>query len=163
MSTLPLTLESSMLVRFHDCDPFNHLNNSRYLDYIMTARGDQLLDHYQFDIYGLARTRGIGWVTAQTQIVYVNPALLMERVVIQTCLRSYSERSLLFEAVMWDENKSQVKALLHTRLVHFNLRTQKSQSHDADLLDFFSRVVNPTNLSFEERLTELKHATIVKS
>jgi YbgC/YbaW family acyl-CoA thioester hydrolase len=156
MLTLPTTLESTMLIRFHDCDPFNHLNNSRYLDYIMTARGDQLLEHYQFDIYALARTKGIGWVTAQTQIAYINPALLMERVVIQTCLRSYSDRSLRFEATMWNENKTQLKALLETRLVHYNLQKQKSQSHDAELMEFFSRVVNPSDLSFEERLLELR-------
>lgn len=34
-------LESKAKVRFHDCDPFNHLNNSRYIDYMVTARGDQ--------------------------------------------------------------------------------------------------------------------------
>ena len=43
-------LESKMKVRFHDCDPFNHLNNSRYIDYIVTARGDQLLENYNLDI-----------------------------------------------------------------------------------------------------------------
>lgn len=51
------TPESRVKVRFPDCDPFNHLNNSRYLDYIMTARGDQLIEHYGFDIYRLAREK----------------------------------------------------------------------------------------------------------
>ncbi|MEO6346652.1 MAG: acyl-CoA thioesterase, partial [Aquaticitalea sp.] len=40
------SLESKMKIRFHDCDPFNHLNNSKYIDYILTARGDQLIENY---------------------------------------------------------------------------------------------------------------------
>jgi acyl-CoA thioester hydrolase len=30
--------ESEALIRFPDCDPFNHLNNSRYIDYFINAR-----------------------------------------------------------------------------------------------------------------------------
>jgi acyl-CoA thioester hydrolase len=51
-------LESQMLVRFSDCDPFNHLNNSRYIDYIINAREDQLLKYYEFDIYKMAKDLG---------------------------------------------------------------------------------------------------------
>jgi acyl-CoA thioester hydrolase len=64
MPELKKTLQSKMKIRFHDCDPFHHLNNSRYIDYIVTARGDQLLENYGFDIYELARKEGIGWVAA---------------------------------------------------------------------------------------------------
>ncbi|HRG10148.1 MAG TPA: acyl-CoA thioesterase, partial [Cyclobacteriaceae bacterium] len=56
-------LTSTAKIRFHDCDPFNHLNNSRYLDYFMTARGDQLIEHYNLDIYKLAQQEFIGWVS----------------------------------------------------------------------------------------------------
>jgi len=79
MTELKKVLESKAKIRFHDCDPFNHLNNSRYIDYIVTARGDQLIDNYNFDIYQLAREQGIGWVTAQTQISYFSPAYLWKK------------------------------------------------------------------------------------
>ena len=29
----PLERESEVVIRFPDCDPFRHLNNSRYVDY----------------------------------------------------------------------------------------------------------------------------------
>ena len=44
-------LESSALIRFQDCDPFQHLNNSRYIDYFMNAREDQLNQFYDFRIF----------------------------------------------------------------------------------------------------------------
>jgi len=70
MTALKKVLESKMKIRFHDCDPFNHLNNSKYLDYIMTARTDQLLEYYNLDVYKMAQEKGIGWVSAQTQNPY---------------------------------------------------------------------------------------------
>ena len=150
-------LDSKVRIRFHDCDPFNHLNNSRYLDYMMTARADQLMDNYQFDIYQLGLQKGIGWVTAMTQISYRVPAYLNEVVTIQTQLLSYSEKSLLFEASMWDDNKATLKAVMWVKLVHFHLMTKKSQPHSAELMDFFNQVVNPlpASINFETRLNTI--------
>lgn len=154
MNDVKKVLESSMKIRFHDCDPFNHLNNSRYIDYIMTARGDQLIDNYGLDIYRIAREQGVGWVTAQTQISYLTPAFLMEDVSIQTQLLSYSEKSLLVEAIMWNPNKTHVKAVMWAKLVHYNLAKQKSHLHGEELMKFFGQIVNPlsTEVNFEERV-----------
>src|SRR6476660_2313010 len=102
MENLKKILESKVKIRFHDCDPFRHLNNSRYIDYIITARGDQLIDNYGLDIYKLARETEVGWVSAQTQIAYLAPATVMEEVTIQTQLLSFSDKAVHVEALMWD-------------------------------------------------------------
>lgn len=153
-SELPKVLESSMKIRFHDCDPFNHLNNSRYIDYMMTARGDQLIDNYGFDIYRLATEEGIGWVTAQTQISYLTPAIPTEEVVIQTQLLGFSDRSLQLEAVMWNFGKTIIKSVMWAKMVHYNLKTLRSQAHNAKLMTFFGQVANPLPqpMGFEERI-----------
>lgn len=157
MEPLKKVLESKMKVRFHDCDPFNHLNNSRYLDYIMTARGDQLIDNYGFDIYKLGQQKGIGWVTAQTQISYLSPALLMEELVIESRLLIAKEKSLQFEACMWNHDKTVLKAVLWGKLVHFNLVKNASQPHSEELMQLFSQIVNPVDtLNFDERVAQLK-------
>jgi acyl-CoA thioester hydrolase len=33
-------------VRFNDCDPLGHLNNSKYIDYFLNAREDHLKEHF---------------------------------------------------------------------------------------------------------------------
>ena len=158
MTQLKKVLESITRIRFHDCDPFNHLNNSRYIDYIVTARGDQLIDNYNFDIYQLAREKGIGWVTAQTQISYFSPAYLMEEVSIQTQLIGYTDKSLHLEAEMWNSDKTELKAVMWAKLVHFNLRTQKSIAHSEELMQLFRQIVNPPSVltTFEQRIKTLK-------
>ena len=154
------TLESKMKIRFHDCDPFNHLNNSKYLDYIFTARCDQLIEYYDLDIYKLAQEKGIGWVSAQTQISYFIPAYIMEEVTIQTQLINYSEKSLVFEASMLGENKRELKAFMWSKLVHFDLQTKKSHFHSEELMKLFKEVVNPEPFQsdFESRVKSLKNS-----
>lgn len=162
MKQLPQTLESNMKIRFHDCDPFNHLNNSRYIDYIMTARGDQILDNYHIDIYKLAREKGIGWVTAQTQIAYFAPATVMEEVVIQTRLLAFSDRSLSVEACMLNQDKSTIKTLMWVKLVHINILNGKPIAHPPDLIQIFEQVVMPLPIesNFEERAKVIKAKSI---
>ncbi|WP_192348725.1 hypothetical protein [Algoriphagus sp. Y33] len=40
ISTFPVEKipESNSVIRFQDYDPFNHLNNARYIDYFINAR-----------------------------------------------------------------------------------------------------------------------------
>lgn len=70
-------LVNKVKVRFQDCDPFNHLNNSKYIDYFINAREDHLLENYNLDIYTMALKEGISWVVASNQISYLRPALMM--------------------------------------------------------------------------------------
>lgn len=158
MPELKKLLESKTKIRFHDCDPFNHLNNSRYIDYLVTARGDQLIDEYGFDIYKLAQEKGLGWVSAQTQISYMVPAYLMEEVTIQTRLIACTEKSLLLEALMWNYDKTILKALMWTKLVHYDLHTQSSQSHTPELMNFFRQILNPLQqpTDFETRVKAIR-------
>lgn len=158
MKSLAKTLESKTRIQYQDCDPFNHLNNAKYIDYMMAVRTEQLLDNYGFDTSSFAYKHGIGWVAAQTQISYLYPASWMEVVTIETRLIQFSESSLLLEGLMWDEHKTKLKAVMWTKLVHFNIKIQSSFKHSEDLMKLFSEFYNPieNNLSFEERTKSLK-------
>jgi acyl-CoA thioester hydrolase len=158
MNTLLKTPESKVRIQYQDCDPFNHLNNSRYIDYIVAARTEQLLDNYGFNTAELAQKEGIGWVTVQTQISYFRPAVWLEKVTISSQLISYSDSSLLIEAFMWDENKTHLKAIMWAKLVHFSLKTKGRIKHSEDLMDLFQKIHLPIDgqLSFEERVKSLR-------
>jgi acyl-CoA thioester hydrolase len=60
---------------------------------------------------------------------------------------------------MWNKDKTQLKSLLWSTFVHFNLATQKSEMHNQALLDFFKPFENPLpqSISFEERVQQLKN------
>ena len=149
--------ESSAIIRFPDCDPFNHLNNSRYIDYFINAREDHLSKYHQFNIYEYAKEKKLSWVVSQNQIAYLKPAVLTETVVIQTGILQMDEKQILVEMRMWNKEKTRLKALLWTRFVHFNLATQKSENHSPELIARFKPLENSTiNVdSFEKRVEEL--------
>lgn len=159
-ATFPKEVESPVKVRFPDCDPFNHLNNSKYIDYIINAREDQLLKYYDFDVYKIARETGNTWVVSLTQIAYLSSAELMETLIIQTSLISFNEKCLFVEAKMFNENKTTLKAVMWTKLTHYYLRTRKSHAHSVELMQLFSGIHNPIegNPSFEERVKSLKQS-----
>lgn len=159
MSEFEKNPESFSVIRFPDCDPFNHLNNARYLDYMINAREDHLSKFYDFNIYKMAQETGLSWVVSQNQIVYLKPAFLMETVVIQSTLRRLTEREVLVEMTMWNKEKTQLKALLWSDFVHFNLRTQKSENHSAELIEKFKPLENPfeEKIDFEQRIEQVKN------
>src|SRR5215471_5313854 len=99
-ASLEKIAESESLIRFPDCDPFNHLNNSRYLDYFINAREDHLLNIYRFNMYEYIKEQKRGWVVGMNQIAYLKPAMLMETVIIQSTIRELKEKDLLVEMCM---------------------------------------------------------------
>tara|TARA_R110000772_G_scaffold111072_1_gene214792 strand:+ start:304 stop:789 length:486 start_codon:yes stop_codon:yes gene_type:complete len=150
-------LESKTKVRFQDCDPFNHLNNAAYLNYFMNAREDQLIDNYGVDIYKMARKEGKSWVVGSNQIAYLKPAFLMEEIVIQSQLLQFGDSHLLVELRMLNSDKTEIKAIMWSTFVHFNLVQQKRETHSEEFMELFKNVLNPViEPSFEQRISAVK-------
>jgi acyl-CoA thioester hydrolase len=154
---LPKTLESKAIIRFQDCDPFNHLNNGNYINYFMNHREDKLVDDYHVDVYQMATKQGKSWVSGSNQIAYLRPALTMETVHIESQLIHYTDSELLVEMRMYNEEKTQLKSVIWSSFVHFNLLTQKRETHQQDLMALFKNVHVPLKSRiFEDRIKEIK-------
>ncbi|QNJ99205.1 acyl-CoA thioesterase [Constantimarinum furrinae] len=159
MIATPKILESKTTIRFQHCDPFNHLNNSEYLNYMVNAREDQLIEHYDINIYKMAREEGKSWVVGSNQIAYLKPAWLMETVVIQSQLLHFDASSLDVELRMYNEDKSRLKAIMWSKYVHFNLLEQRREQHSDEYMKLFESVQDPVAEStFEERVLALKRS-----
>ncbi|MFI5171472.1 MAG: acyl-CoA thioesterase [Chitinophagales bacterium] len=151
-------LESKTIVRFSDCDPFNHLNNSKYIDYFLNAREDQLLEFYNFNVYLHSQKTGAGWVVVQHEIAYFKPAFTSETVVLQSQILTWGEKEILVEFKMWDENKNKLKCLMWSKFYYFNLLTQKSEPHSEELNSRFMHLEEKVEgmESFESRVAVLR-------
>ena len=150
-------LKSKAIIRFQDCDPFNHLNNAAYLNYFTNAREDQIKNYYGIDIYAMAKDSGISWVVGSNQIAYINPAFLMENIVIESQLLNYKSTSLFVELRMWNKDETKIKAVMWSNFVHFNLLKQKRENHSDQIMKLFEAVHNPIDTSsFEKRVDFFK-------
>ena len=150
-------LKSKAIIRFQDCDPFNHLNNAAYLNYFTNAREDQIKNYYGIDIYAMVKDSGISWVVGSNQIAYINPAFLMENIVIESQLLNYKSTSLFVELRMWNKDETKIKAVMWSNFVHFNLLKQKRENHSDQIMKLFEEVHSPIDTSsFEKRIDFFK-------
>lgn len=161
---LPKVLRSKHRIRFQDCDPFNHLNNGRYMDYFMNAREDQLEHAYQLPIYQYAKETGKSWVVAENRIRYIKPALLMEEVFIDTQLVAFSDNELRVEMRMLDVKNESLKAIAWSTFIHFDMRSKTRAMHEENLIILFENVHKPLETTdFQDRISNLiKNINILK-
>ena len=157
---------SEKIIRFQDCDPYGHLNNSKYLDYMINAREDHLIEHYGLNVFHKAQKEGISWVVGHNEIVYLKPVLVMEKVIIQTRLIDYSEKYVQAEMVMYDAEKTHVKSVLWTKFFHFNFKIGKAEDHTSDQFSLFQKIhvpvgTNEINTRSKTLAQELKRETVI--
>jgi acyl-CoA thioester hydrolase len=141
MSQLPKIIESTKKIRFQDCDPFNHLNNGRYVDYFINAREDQLVENYEIDLFKIIKEEGLGWVVSNNQVAYLKPVFTMETVVIQSQLIDYSPTHLQVEMRMWNADKSILKSVAWFSFVPFNLKRNRVEVHQEKYTNLFKEVL----------------------
>ncbi len=84
------TFETEITIRPDDIDMNNHVHYSRYLDYILMARYDQMKKDYKFAMEEFV-TRGFSWVASELTIQYKRPIMLQDGSVrVRTQLEEFS-------------------------------------------------------------------------
>lgn len=157
--TLPKDLETTAVIRFQDCDPFQHLNNARYIDYFMNAREDQLKQFYNFNIFEESRRMQQGWVVTKNQLAYLYPAGVQEQVVIRTRLVHMTDTVLVVEALMLDSAARRLKSVSWIEFTFVSIQTGRTTPHPAEFMTMFRPVVVDDAYSpdgFNQRVDELK-------
>lgn len=157
LDELPRLMEISRKVRFQDCDPFGHLNNSAYLDYFVNAREDQVAEHYNLDFYHWSNVMGTGWVFGKHEIVYRKPAMFNETVLIRSRLVQFAEKFVKIEATMFDAKGKTLKSVMWSDIVHVDLKTQRPTAHTPELMTLFTAVnwpVEETDIASRVKVLE---------
>ena len=132
-----MQLKSVYTVRFNDCDPNGHLNNARYIDYMLNAREDHLKQYYQVTLPDFFK-QGLGWVVRRHEIQYVRPAYYSEVVCIESRLIELGPSHLLVEMLMFDEQQSSLKAILWTNFTCIDVKTGRKKEHPDTFMEFAS-------------------------
>src|ERR1044072_667473 len=146
-------------VRFSDCDPMGHLNNARYIDYMLNAREDHLKQAYQIDLLEYHK-QGIAWVVRRHDIQYVRPAFYNETVCIQSRLIELADSHVMVEMLMYDEKQTTLKAIMWTNFTSVDVKTGRKKEHPAAFMDFASAIkVGEVNIhgGLTERIKSLKN------
>lgn len=83
------TFETEITIRPDDIDMNNHVHNSKYLDYVLAARYDQMIKDYKFSMEDFHKL-GYNWVVSSAHIEYKRALNLTDKIVVKTQFDSYS-------------------------------------------------------------------------
>ncbi len=148
--------ESSHRIRFKDCDPHGHLNNTRFIEYMLEAREDQIREHYDLDLMHYGEDRKMAWMLIKNEIAYLREAVRNEIVWIKSGIIESDIKSIIVEYQMWNEAKSQLKAILWSRFLHIDLILKKTTAHPKDIQELLDNLVTPIGkISMDERIKNL--------
>lgn len=124
-------------VRFSDCDPIGHLNNVKYLEYMLNAREDHVEMFYGFTYEEYMRNTGCTWIAIQNEIAYLKEVRYNTNVVISSKTIEISDRISKVEILMKSEDGQTVYAVLWITVIYFNMKTRKSESMPEDTMKLF--------------------------
>ena len=83
------TFETDMQVRPDDIDMYQHVHSSRYMDYVLAARFDQMERCYRMPMSDFQK-RGLGWFMAATQMNFRRPLGLGDRFIVRTRIEKFT-------------------------------------------------------------------------
>ncbi|MCE3074833.1 acyl-CoA thioesterase [Chryseobacterium gwangjuense] len=150
-------VSKTVKIRFIDCDPLGHLNNVRYLDYMLNAREDHVEDFYGFTYEDYTKKTGCTWVTIQNEIAYLKEVKYNTIVVITSKTIEIQDRTSKVEMLMKSEDGKTIYAVFWLSVIYFNVKTRRSEVQPQELVDLFSKYhVDLEQKDFQSRVKFLR-------
>lgn len=141
-------------VRFSDCDPIGHLNNVKYLEYMLNAREDHVESGYGFTYEGYTRQTGCTWITVQNEIAYLKEVRYNAKVQISSKTIELGDRLSKVEILMKSEDGKTIHSVLWLTVIYFNMKTRRSESQPEETKDLFRKfLVNLEEKDFQSRVS----------
>lgn len=150
-------LSSKVKIRFSDCDPIGHLNNVKYLEYMMNAREDHVEQFYGFTYEEYSKKTGCMWITIQNELAYLKEVRYNTTVLVTSKTIFISDRISKIELLMKSEGEAITYAVLWMTVIYFNLKTRKSEKQPEEIQTQFGKfLVDLEQKDFQSRIEYLR-------
>ena len=132
-------LTSQAKIRFSDCDPIGHLNNVKYLEYMLNAREDHVEEGYGFTYEEYTKKTGCTWITLQNEIAYLKEVRYNSSVIITSKTIEVSDRISKIEILMKNEDGNTINAVLWINVIYFNMKNRTSETQPEEVKELFKK------------------------
>ncbi len=144
-------------IRFSDCDPIGHLNNVKYLEYMLNAREDHVEEYYGFTYEEYIRQTGCTWIAVQNEIAYLKEVRANTRVEVSSKIIQNEDRISKVELQMKSLDGKTVHAVMWMTVIYFNMKTRKSEVQPKETMELFQKfLVEVEQNKFQERADFLR-------
>jgi acyl-CoA thioester hydrolase/thioesterase-3 len=119
--------QTELQVRPDDIDMNQHVHNTRYLDYVLAARYDQMERCYKMPMEEFI-SLGFGWVVNTTHVEYKRPLGLGDKIIVRTWIEQVVKDGVhvRFEILKKDNNKLTCNGYVHYTMV--SLKTGRAEA-----------------------------------
>ena len=150
-------LSTVVKVRFSDCDPIGHLNNVKYLEYMLNAREDHVENGYGFTYEEYTRRTGCTWITIQNEIAYLKEVRYNAKVMITSKTIEVGDRLSKVEILMKSEDGSTIHSVLWLTVIYFDMKTRRAAIQPPETINLFKDfLVNLEEPDFKSRVAAIR-------
>ena len=128
---------SEIPVRPDDIDMFQHVHNSRYLDYIQAARYDQMIRCYKMSMEEFM-IMGYGFVVKKAELNFKRALIMGDVMLISTQVKEFNGSDILVEFEIVNKKNEKISCdgfMLYTMI---NLKTGRSEKVPDEIQTKFS-------------------------
>ena len=129
--------ESELNVRPDDIDMFNHVHNSKYLDYVLAARYEQMDKYYNMSWEKFAE-QGFGWVVAKVLINFKRPLKMGDKMIVRTGILEMNEKGSNVQFEIINQTTGKVSSDGIFEYVMIDLKTKRSCKVSEEMIKAYS-------------------------
>ena len=118
--------ETELQVRPDDLDMNAHVHNSKYFDYVLAARYDQMERCYKMPMQEFM-SMGLGWVVKTAHVEYKRPLGLGERFVVRTWIEDFLKDGVKVQFEITKKGNGKVSCDGWFQFTMVNLKTGRSE------------------------------------
>lgn len=129
--------ETELNVRPDDIDMFNHVHNSKYLDYVLAARYEQMEKFYGMS-WEKFSDQGYGWVVSKVTINFKRALKMGDKMLVRTGILEMNEKGSNVQFEIINKTTGKVASDGIFDYVMIDLKTQRSCKVNEEMIKAYS-------------------------
>lgn len=116
--------ESEIAIRPDDIDLNNHVHNTKYIDYVLAARYDQMINEYKMSMKDFEEL-GYNWIVSITYIEYKRALNLDDKILVRTQMDSVNGAQCKVNFWIVKKENNKIAALGYLTYTMISLKSGK--------------------------------------
>lgn len=129
--------ETDLAIRPDDIDMNNHVHNSKYLDYVLAARYDQMTRCYKMSMDEFI-AMGLGWVVKTCFIEFKRPLVLGDTITVRTGIEEMGVSSVKVRFEIFRKESGKLASDGYFEYTMVNLNSGRSEVIPAHIIEKYS-------------------------
>ncbi|WDF57148.1 acyl-CoA thioesterase [Mucilaginibacter sp. KACC 22063] len=134
------SFETEHRVRPDDIDMFQHVHSSKYMDYVMAARYEQMEVHYGMPMEKFME-QGFGWVVRAVHLNYKRALLLGDYFLVRTGIKTIDEKGCRVHFTITNKTTKKICCDGWFDYTMIDIKTGRALRIPADIVEHYENAI----------------------